>query len=415
MYSTTDFSIESFQTPWLTLGLLAVAIFCLAALAAIRWRTYHKVLKALQASSNGKCTQEHLPKVSIVIPAYNEANALEQNLPRIFKQDYKGEFEVIVVDENSTDDTHALIERLQQDHHNLRSTFIPASTRNIEYRKLAITLGIRAARAEWVVVLNADCEPASASWLAHLASYFTDELDFVAGYVNFDFDHTASTRRCIAERLLRQVQRYSAWTSGCMTGCETSNYAVRKSAFLSHNGFADSLCIPFGEESIFVSKQMDASQSLLCLQSDMAVFDSAPSAQYARMLRVTECETKHHLSAASRHAMWKNTIATWFAQLLVWVNLIYAAIRMMHDGYAESYSIDSLPTDLAMLLIDLVCLITPLVYMRHIATLLQAPALGMPLVANALLAPWRSLRLHITHYAHRAEFVRNYMVHLPQQ
>ena len=404
-------SLSSFLgSPAFRYGSLGVSAISLVGLALWRWRMYHTTLKALLTASEDVTDAQQLQKVSIVVPAYNEATALEANLPRLLRQEYNGQMEVIVVDENSTDDTPALIERLQQEHHNLRSTFIPSTARNIEYRKLALTLGIRASRAEWVVVMNADCEPLSTTWLAHMASHFTDDVDFVAAYINHDFDHSASTRRAMYERLLRQMQRYSAWRSGTVTGCETANYAIRKSAFLSHHGFADSLCLPFGEECIYASHQVDPQRSVWLTGIDTAVCDAAPSAHYAQTLRIIDSETDRHLAPQARHRAWQGKLNILCAQLMLWATLIYGAVRLNQVCTAGLYSLTAIPTDIGMLLLTLAALITPLCQMHRISALLQAPGFGWNLVAHALLAPLRSLHLALLRYAHRTEFVRSYMV-----
>lgn len=373
---------------------------------------YHTLTKALQYPSPEATDSDspHLPRVSVVIPAYNEASALEANLPRILRQEYDGQMEVIVVDENSTDDTSALIERLQQDHPNLRSTFIPSTARNIEYRKLALTLGIRAARAEWVVVMNADCEPMSTTWLADMASHFTDDVDFVAAYINHDYDHTSSTRRTMYERLLRQMQRYTAWRAGIVTGSETANYAVRKSVFLSHHGFADSLCLPFGEECIYANRQVDPQRAVWLTGCSTAVCDATPSARYAQTLRIIDSETERHLTSQAKHHAWQGKFSIACAHLMLWITLIYVSVRLDQDCCIGLYSTSSLPTDLGMLLLSLAALITPLCQIHRISTLLQAPNFCGSLIAHALLSPIRSLHLALLRYAHRAEFVRNYMV-----
>lgn len=411
MISFTESLISFLGSPAFHYSCLGASAIGLMGLALWRWRMYHTTLKALQTESQDVAdAQQPLPKVSIVIPAYNEAAALEANLPRILRQEYNGQMEVIVVDENSTDDTASLIERLQQDHHNLRSTFIPSSARNIEYRKLALTLGIRASRAEWVVVMNADCEPLSTTWLAHLASRFTDDVDFVAAYINHDFDHTASTRRSMFDRMLRQMQRYAAWRSGTVTGSETANYAVRKSAFLSHQGFADSLCLPFGEECIYASHQVDPQRSVWLTGTGTAVCDAAPSAHYAQTLRIISSETDRHLTPQARRHAWQGRLSILCAQLMLWSTIIYTGIRLDHDCTLGLYSLTALPTDIGMLFLALTALITPLCYMHRISALLQAPDFGWNLVGHSLLAPLRSLHIALLRYAHRAEFVRSYMV-----
>ena len=107
--------------------------------------------------------------LTIVIPAHNQAEQLRRHLPAILNQDYE-EFEVVVVDIASTDDTRTFLEAMEQRYKYLRHTSTPASARDISLERLALTLGIRSAQHEWVVLTQADAEPASNQWLNRIAS-----------------------------------------------------------------------------------------------------------------------------------------------------------------------------------------------------------------------------------------------------
>ena len=108
---------------------------------------------------------EPWPKVSVVIPAMNEA----RNLPHVFERMPRGTYEVILVDGNSTDDTVAVIR-----------SFKPAKLIQIRAEEyvpgVVLNRGMREAASPWVVFLNSDCEPADSHWLSELLGADIEDL-----------------------------------------------------------------------------------------------------------------------------------------------------------------------------------------------------------------------------------------------
>ena len=105
-----------------------------------------------------------LPPLSVVICARNESENLRRNLPTILKQDYP-DFEVIVINDGSTDESEDLLSALEEEYPNLYHSFTPDSARYISRKKLALTLGIKASKHDWLVFTEADCAPVSNQWL----------------------------------------------------------------------------------------------------------------------------------------------------------------------------------------------------------------------------------------------------------
>ena len=99
-----------------------------------------------------------LPGVSVIVCAEDDARNLETLLPAILTQDYPGPFEVIVVNDGALPATKEVIARLEEKYSNLYMTFTPLESRSLSRRKLALTLGIKAARHE-VVVLTTGNSP----------------------------------------------------------------------------------------------------------------------------------------------------------------------------------------------------------------------------------------------------------------
>lgn len=99
------------------------------------------------------------PSLSVVLAAHNAAEALERNLPLFLTQQYPGDYEVIVVDDASNDETPDVLKRLKAEHPCLYTTFIPPSPPNPQRHRLALTVGAKAARHEWVVLADIQCPP----------------------------------------------------------------------------------------------------------------------------------------------------------------------------------------------------------------------------------------------------------------
>ncbi len=126
--------------------------------------------------------------VSIVICAKDEADNLAANLRHVLQQDYKSEsgdilYEVIVVNDCSSDASHQILSNLMREFPQLREVVItPETPRNVAGKKFALSAGVNAASYGWLLLTDADCRPASSLWLAHMAAPLAGGKEIVAGY-----------------------------------------------------------------------------------------------------------------------------------------------------------------------------------------------------------------------------------------
>ena len=187
------------------------------------------------------------PEVSIVVPVQNEADALSRHLPLFLSQRF-ARYEVVVANAAAEDALTADVVKNFQDHHaHLRYTFVPESRRrNVDAHKVAVALGIRAARAPWVVVVEPDCAPSSNEWLQHLSTHFTDENDVVMGYANYEEAEGGAVSEPERERALHWARCVRSVLSGHAAAADSCHVAFRREWFLQSGGFAGSLDMPFG-------------------------------------------------------------------------------------------------------------------------------------------------------------------------
>jgi len=123
-----------------------------------------------------------LPPISIIIPTHDNFSELQRNLPIFLRQQYAGSYQVIVVADKGDHETENLMKRLMSEYNNLYATYLPDSSRYMSRIKLAITLGVKAAKTDWISITDPTCRPADEFWLASWGQNMTDDTDFVMGF-----------------------------------------------------------------------------------------------------------------------------------------------------------------------------------------------------------------------------------------
>ena len=98
---------------------------------------------------------------SVIMPVCDQAVELEQNLPAFLTQEYEPGYEVIVVDENSTDNTEDVLKLLKQDYPHLYSTFLPKPHMQTLRHKNALNIGSKAAKNEWIIIAKINRAPST--------------------------------------------------------------------------------------------------------------------------------------------------------------------------------------------------------------------------------------------------------------
>lgn len=197
---------------------------------------------------------EDLPPVSVVLTARDESHLLIKSLPLLLSQDYPN-YEVVVVNENSIDETGQLITELKNSYTNLHYVDLTSSISNIRGRKFPLAVGITAAKNEIVVLTTAASIPTSPYWLQHIAGRFTRKTRVVFGGVSV-------TRR---PGLINSLMRYDAvrnmlvsfsyTLAGMPVMANGCNLAYTQKLFLKNKElFMAQPRMPYGDDDIFMNQ-----------------------------------------------------------------------------------------------------------------------------------------------------------------
>lgn len=130
---------------------------------------------------NREQIREKEPAVSVVVPLFAEdSDYLDNTLTALLTQDYS-EFEVVLVYVGNSDDFFADIKSLQRLYPNLSPVHIDYSPRYPVSTKIALNIGIKSAKYDFVLMTSSDATPSSERWLSLLAKGFLYG-DIVLGY-----------------------------------------------------------------------------------------------------------------------------------------------------------------------------------------------------------------------------------------
>jgi glycosyltransferase involved in cell wall biosynthesis len=232
---------------------------------------------------------EELPGVSVVVYACNDADWLQRFLPLILHQDYPL-FEVIVVDDGSSDNTKILLSDMKAHYDHLHITFTPDDTRQLSRKKLSVMIGIKAAHYDIVLNTAANCRVMSDQWLRLMMRNFTPGTDVVIGYSHYRYskDKTAGRKYRIFDTVTTAVQYLNSAIKGNPYRGIAENLAYRKKAFFDNSGFSKSMDLLWGDDDIFVSEIADGSNTRVELSNDSQLssyYDDVADAHYELKLR----------------------------------------------------------------------------------------------------------------------------------
>ena len=219
-------------------------------------------------------TAENQPPVSILITAHDNLAELERNLSMFLRQQYAADYQVIVVCQSTDGETQDFLKRTAAENPHLYYTYIPESSRYMSRKKLQITLGVKAAKHEWIILTEPNCRPSNDKWLQTMARQCQDPNHLVLGYVALD-EETKSVRRFDSIRKAYYVLRRAQQTYGYRS--HMPNVAFRKSDFMKEQGYQGNLEYVRGEYDFLVNKYALCGDTATELDCDAWLIREAPS------------------------------------------------------------------------------------------------------------------------------------------
>lgn len=220
-------------------------------LLAIAGSLTNPFLRSLRFPKEEDCEEHEDVPVTVLITAHDSLPELERNLPAFLDQKYAADFQVVVVCQSTDCETLDYLKRMSAEHPRLYFTYIPESSRYMSRKKLQITLGVKAAKHEWIILTEPTCKPADDMWLHAMARQCRDPYHMVLGYVGLD-EESKGVRRFESIRKAYYLLRRAQHSYGYRT--HMPNVAFRKSDFMREQGYQGNLEYVRGEYDFLVNK-----------------------------------------------------------------------------------------------------------------------------------------------------------------
>lgn len=210
-------------------------------------------------------TEKYFP-LSLLVCAKNEAQNLQEHIPLWLSQSHP-KFELIIVDDDSTDNTREIIEQFAKQDPRIIPVYVSANDRFVSGKKYALTLGIKKAKHTRMVFTDADCKPASIHWLAIMSTHFTPQKAIVLGFGGYL--RTSSLLNFIIrfETFITALQYFSYAKLGKAYMGVGRNLGYTRNLYEAQNGFSAHMQIASGDDDLFVNAAATTQNVSICSDS----------------------------------------------------------------------------------------------------------------------------------------------------
>ena len=274
------------------------------------------------------------PPISIIICARNEARNLERNLPPIFEQVYSGPFEVVVVNDCSTDATAEVLQQFQAQYPTLIKVveINTTDTRRFKGKKHALGIGVANATYDHLLLTDADCRPAGNKWLSKMTQPFSRAKEIVAGYGAYNAGTGLLNSFVRWESVNAFVQGVSYAKAGKPYLAVGRNMACTKSIFLRAERSEDWNISASGDDDMIVSLYGTTANYTIVNDAEAFTYTDAP-AGFGEWIR----QKQRHLSDGKNYnpkvKYWLSTFG--FTHSAIWV--YYIALLFLPQCTQASY------------------------------------------------------------------------------
>lgn len=214
-------------------------------------------------------------KLSVIIAAKNEEKNINSLIDSLEKLDYpKDNFEVIIVDDNSTDNTYLVINSRIATDTNFR--LVKADQKEFEGKKGALTVGIKNAQNNFIVITDADCKP-EINWLKALASKLDAGFDFVFGVAPIESGSKLVQKLSAFENFKNTFLTIAAVGLNIPYSAAARSFAFRKKSFERIGGYSNTTETISGDDDLLLREVVKNKMLIGTLVDPEAfVFSSAP-------------------------------------------------------------------------------------------------------------------------------------------
>jgi cellulose synthase/poly-beta-1,6-N-acetylglucosamine synthase-like glycosyltransferase len=325
--------IEEFFLDFTLTGIWGIVFIVFGAAWLMMMLYYWLVFSRLAFYNPGKKEKNmEFPSVSIVIAARNEYTNLSSFLPEVLEQDYP-EYEVIVVNDASDDDSVELLDELKRKYPHLNVLNLRENINFFKGKKFPLSLGIRSAKYEHLLLTDADCRPSGKQWIKTMMSHYRPGVEIVLGYGKYAESGSLLNLLQRYDTLFTAMQYFSLALAGMPYMGVGRNLSYKKQLFNSVKGFSSHYRVQSGDDDLFINKVAQKSNTAICTESEGHTI-SQRATSFARWIR----QKRRHMTTGkfykSKHKFLLGLLS--ITRLVFWGTLIALLIRLFNTAWVVS-------------------------------------------------------------------------------
>lgn len=251
------------QLPWRE---ALLALFALTTVVQVVYYLYFFRRLAWYRPQEKQHSQQH--PVSVIICARDEAANLTKNLPGVLFQQYPSTNEVILVNDNSNDESRYLLAELQKTFKKMNVIELHQEAKLIAGKKYPLSIGIKEAKHEILLLTDADCVPASEHWMQKMQNAYDESTEIVLGYGAYHKKPGLLNKLIRFETLHAAMQYFSFALAGKPYMGVGRNLSYKKQLFFKNKGFSSINHIPGGDDDLFINKVANSSNTRIIIEPD---------------------------------------------------------------------------------------------------------------------------------------------------
>jgi len=305
----------------INIGLLLFGVFAFITLIQLlyHWLFFSRLAFFKPTQKSKSQTQP----VSVIVCARDEAANLATNLPGILVQTYPTTHEVIVVNDNSVDESKYVIAELQKDFKNLQHVELKHEAKGIPGKKYPFSIGIKEAKHEVLLLTDSDCVPASEFWIQKMQDAYTNGVEVVLGYGAYHKKPGMLNKLIRFETFQSALQFLSFALAGLPYMGVGRNLSYKKGLFFQVKGFSSINHVPSGDDDLFINKVANKKNTAIVIDPD-AITLSEPKKKFVEWVRQ---KNRHYTTAKYYKRTHKFLLGLYsLSQFLFYPTLVVALI-----------------------------------------------------------------------------------------
>ena len=285
------FTFSSYETIsiGITIGLFLVQLFYYIIV-------YVRPLKESQKNKTKHSTSisKNYKPISVVVYSNRDAENIQKNLPLLLNQNYP-QYEIIVVCDGFDDDSENLLKRFSIENQHLYYTFVPNNTQYLSHKKLALTMGIKAAKYELILFTEINSYPLNNQWITSMASAYKQNTEIVLGFSSYPYNTSFFQKLVAYDNLNTGLQMISSALVHFPYMGNGNNLSYNKSIFFAQKGYSHSLNLHAGSDDLFINQVATRTNTEVQYVTDSIIcLNKISKYRFWRDLKVSRATTQQY-------------------------------------------------------------------------------------------------------------------------